>query len=88
MKGSPHRALHRSRPSPLSSRPTERARLLDLLEQLHEEDWQRPTPCPGWTVLGLACHQLGGDFGLLSRRRDSYMGTPSPEGLSEDEFID
>src|SRR5262245_50017489 len=47
-----------------------------------------PEPCPGWTVVGLATHLLGNDFGLLSRRRDNYMGTPSPEGLSEGEFID
>jgi hypothetical protein len=31
---------------------------------------------------------LGDDFGLLARRRDHYMGTPPPEGLTEDEFID
>lgn len=66
----------------------ERARLLDLLQSLRDEDWQRPSPCPGWTVLGLAGHLLGDDFGLLARRRDHYMGTPPPEGLSEDEFID
>lgn len=66
----------------------ERVRLLGLLAYLGEEDWQRPTPCPDWTVLGLACHLLGDDLGLLARRRDHYMGTPSPEGLSESEFID
>jgi uncharacterized protein (TIGR03083 family) len=65
----------------------ERTRLLDLLHDLREEDWQRPSPCPGWTVLGLAAHLLGGDLGLLSRRRDHYLGTPPPDGLSESEFI-
>lgn len=39
-------------------------------------------------MLGLASHLLGDDLGLLSRRRDKYMGTPSPVGLSEGEFID
>lgn len=66
----------------------ERVRLLDLLTGLHEEDWQRPSACPGWTVLGLTCHLLGDDVGLLSRRRDGYMGTPAPESLSEGELID
>jgi uncharacterized protein (TIGR03083 family) len=66
----------------------ERARLLDLLKDLEEQDWQRPSPCPGWTVLGLASHLLGDDFGILARLRDNYMGTASPEGLSEGEFID
>ncbi len=66
----------------------ERTRLLDLLKSLREDDWRRPSPCPGWTVLGLASHLLGDDFSLLSRQRDNYMGTASPEGLSEGEFID
>ena len=62
--------------------------MLDLLKGLDERDWERPTPCPGWTVLGLAGHLLGDDFGVLSWRRDNYMGTASPAGLSEGEFID
>jgi uncharacterized protein (TIGR03083 family) len=66
----------------------ERQRLLVLLKELGESDWQRPTRCPGWTVLGLASHLLGDDLGLLSRRRDDYMGTPSPESVTEAEFID
>lgn len=66
----------------------ERNRLLDLLKGLHEDDWQRLSPCPGWTVLGLASHLLGDDFGILSRRRDNYMGTVSPGDLSESAFID
>ena len=65
----------------------ERARLSELLGGLEPDDWQRPTPCPGWTVLGLCCHLLGDDFGLLSRQRDGYHGTPSPEGPSEAEFV-
>ena len=54
---------------------------------LEPDDWQRPTPCPGWTVLGLCCHLLGDDLGLLSRQRDGYHGTPSPEGPGEAEFV-
>jgi uncharacterized protein (TIGR03083 family) len=65
----------------------ERARLSELLGGLEPGDWQRPSPCPGWTVLGLCCHLLGDDFGLLSRQRDGYHGTPSPEGPGEAEFV-
>jgi uncharacterized protein (TIGR03083 family) len=72
--------------APLSD--IERARLLECLRHLRDEDWQRASPCPGWTVLGLVAHLLGNDVGLLSRRRDHYLGTPPPDGLSEDEFID
>jgi uncharacterized protein (TIGR03083 family) len=66
----------------------ERARLLDLVHELKPEVWQRPSPCPSWSVHGLVTHLLGDDLGLLSRRRDEYLGTPSPDCQSEAEFID
>jgi len=53
----------------------ERARLSELLRGLEPGDWQRPSPCPGWTVLGLCCHLLGDDLGLLSRQRDGYTAS-------------
>ena len=65
----------------------ERARLSELLDDLEPAGWQRPSPCPGWTVLGLCCHLLGVDFSLLAWGRDGYLGTPAPEGASEAEFI-
>lgn len=49
--------------------------LLALFEDLPAEAWERPTVCPGWTVKDVAAHLLGGDVGILSRRRDGY--TPS-----------
>lgn len=67
---------------------TERGRLLGLLRHLDGADWQRPTPCPGWTVLDLARHLVGDDLALLARQRDSYLGTPAPDGLTEAGFID
>jgi uncharacterized protein (TIGR03083 family) len=51
----------------------ERERLLGLLVGLTADDWQRPTPCPGWTVLDLANHLLGDDLGWLARNRDGYL---------------
>lgn len=36
----------------------------------------------------MACHLLGDDLGLLSRRRDHYLGTPAPEFLTEGQYID
>ena len=35
---------------------TERAWLADFLEQLPEQDWQRPSLCEGWTVRDVAAH--------------------------------
>ena len=66
----------------------ERARLLKLLATVSETDWQKPSPCPEWTVLGLCAHLVGNDLSLLSRYRDQYHGTPSPEGLAEADFIE
>ena len=58
----------------------ERDRLTELLDGLQAADWERPSPCPGWTVLGLCCHLVGDDLGLLARNRDGYHGTPAPAG--------
>jgi uncharacterized protein (TIGR03083 family) len=66
---------------------TERERLTELLAGLDPADWQRPSPCPGWSVLGLCTHLLGDDLGFLARHRDGYHGTPGPERASEEEFV-
>ncbi len=52
--------------------PPERQHLLQLLVQLGEEEWQRPTVCAGWTVKDIALHLLGDDIGWLSRNRDAF----------------
>ncbi|MPY96074.1 MAG: hypothetical protein GEV08_24345 [Acidimicrobiia bacterium] len=47
------------------------------------------SPCPGWTVLGLACHVLGDDLGSLARDRDRHFGTPPPaDADTADAFAD
>ena len=66
----------------------ERGRLLDLLNSLEPKDWSRETPCPAWRVLGLVSHLVNGDLGVLSRDRDHYLGTRSPDGADESEFIE
>ncbi len=38
---------------------TELARLLDVIDQLTEEDWSRPTDCDGWDVKALLSHAFG-----------------------------
>ena len=65
----------------------ERQRLLGVLGSLDETDWDRPSPCPGWSVLGLATHLLGGDLSVLAWQRDDHRGTPAPDGLDERGFI-
>jgi uncharacterized protein (TIGR03083 family) len=63
----------------------ERDRLLRVLDSLDPEDWDRDSPCPGWTVLGLTCHLLGGDLSTLSRQRDGHFGTEPPDGLADND---
>ena len=46
--------------------------LLDVLETLTPEEWDLPTPCPGWSVHDLAAHILGDEVGQLSMGRDDY----------------
>jgi uncharacterized protein (TIGR03083 family) len=65
----------------------ERARLSELLAGLDPADWDRPSPCPGWSVLGLCSHLVGDDLGFLARHRDGHYGTPGPPDASESEFI-
>jgi uncharacterized protein (TIGR03083 family) len=49
-----------------------RTRLLELLAGLSEEDWTRPTAASRWSVKDVAAHLLGGDVGILSRKRDAF----------------
>ncbi len=64
--------------------PNLRARLLELLADLSDEDWSRPTAAPLWCVKDVAAHLLGGDVGILSRRRDSFQPTGKTFDLYED----
>ncbi len=46
--------------------------LLALLGSLSADDWKRPTVCAGWSVKDIALHLLGGEVGILSRKRDQF----------------
>lgn len=47
--------------------------LLALLTSLSADDWNKPTAAARWSVKDIAQHLLGGEVGILSRRRDSYL---------------
>jgi len=64
--------------------PELRVHLLELLSSLAEEDWNKPTAAPLWTVKDVAAHLLGGDIGNLSRRRDAYQPAGKSIGSYED----
>ena len=46
--------------------------LIDLLASLGSEEWNAPTPCPGWSVRDLATHIIGDEVGQLSGGRDGF----------------
>lgn len=58
--------------------PELHAGLLDVLAQLSPAQWQQPTACAGWSVHDVALHLLGGDIGILSRKRDRYSLPNAP----------
>jgi uncharacterized protein (TIGR03083 family) len=52
--------------------------LRDLLAGLTDAEWKVPTGAGSWTVHAVVAHLLGGDVGILSRRRDQYFGPGGP----------
>jgi uncharacterized protein (TIGR03083 family) len=58
--------------------PKVHASLLDLLSDLKPGDWEKPTVCSRWSVKDIAAHLLGGQLGILSRKRDGYAFSGSP----------
>lgn len=56
----------------------ERAALLEILGDLSDAEWALPTACPGWTVKDVALHILGGDVGIVARKRDGFH-VPLPD---------
>jgi uncharacterized protein (TIGR03083 family) len=64
--------------------PLLRLRLLELLTSLSNEDWDRRTIAPLWSVKDIACHLLGGDLGVLSRSRDAFRSNPTPSPNNKD----
>lgn len=52
--------------------------LVNLLSGTSAEDWDKPTACSRWSVKDIAAHLLGGQFGILSRKRDGYAYSASP----------
>jgi uncharacterized protein (TIGR03083 family) len=61
--------------------PELRHHLLELLESLTDKEWSLPTAARLWTVKDTALHLLGGDMGILSRKRDAF--TPSGRSLEK-----
>jgi uncharacterized protein (TIGR03083 family) len=59
-----------------------------LLLELRDEEWARPTVCPGWSVQDIAAHVLGDHVSRLARSRDGYRGAGPRAGETLPVFID
>lgn len=66
------------------------ARVADLLDDLADQDWDRPTDCPDWDVRAMAGHVLGmvQTFSGLSRFVPDMAGATSAAHKNRVEFID
>ena len=53
-------------------------RLMEVLNTLSSEDWQRPTVCGRWTVKDIAAHMLDTQIRILSSGRDGSPLPPPP----------
>lgn len=51
-------------------------KLIELLQSLSVEDWQKQTIAPLWKVKDIAAHLLDGNIRNLSIARDNYVGAP------------
>ena len=65
----------------------ERAALLEVLESLTPDEWERlATACAGWSVQDIAAHLLADNVGRLSRGRDGHENPEFGIGL-EDRYL-
>ena len=57
--------------------------LLGLAAELTEDDWERPTACPGWTVRDVYSHVIGIESGLLGRSPAPVLEDHGPHVRNE-----
>jgi uncharacterized protein (TIGR03083 family) len=56
--------------------PELQSKLMDVLTNLSEDDWNKPTVCPDWSVRDIAAHLLDGDIRKLSSGHDGFQSPP------------
>ena len=56
-------------------------KLIEVLQSLSEDDWNKRTIAPLWTVKDIAVHLLDGNIRALSMARDGYFGV-QPENIN------
>ncbi|XVQ10536.1 maleylpyruvate isomerase family mycothiol-dependent enzyme [Spirillospora sp. CA-255316] len=64
------------------------AAFIGALRGLGDDEWDRPTVCPGWSVKDVAAHVLGDHAGRLSMFRDGHRVLAPRDGEAFTAFID
>lgn len=63
-------------------------KLIQVLQSLNSEDWERKTISPKWNVKDIAAHLLDGNIRALSMLRDGYFGEKAENINSYLELLD
>lgn len=67
---------------------TEYSRMFDVLNELSDDDWLRPTDCPAWDVRAVAGHVLGMAEGFASLREWIHQMRAGSAAAGDGPFID
>lgn len=79
-----------ARPESTKVARTEIQRIVDLLNAIDDQDWNRPTDCPAWDVRALSGHVLGmvQTFSTLSRFVPDMLAATTAAKKNKQVFID
>jgi uncharacterized protein (TIGR03086 family) len=58
----------------------------DALATVHPDDWDRPTPCEGWTVRQLASHLAAAPERFLQQARGEEVDWSAPAEVAEGQW--
>ena len=62
-------------------------KLLQLLRELKDEQWNLPTLAPLWSVKDVASHLLDGTLRGISASRDGYFGKAAPQSHEYQDLV-
>ncbi|MDW3650035.1 MAG: maleylpyruvate isomerase N-terminal domain-containing protein [Bacteroidia bacterium] len=63
-------------------------KLLEVLRELNEEEWNSSTLAPLWSVKDVASHILDGTLRGISSSRDGYFGNAAPKSDDYQDLVD
>jgi uncharacterized protein (TIGR03083 family) len=62
-------------------------KLMELLESLSPDDWEKQTVAKAWKVKDVVSHLLDGNIRALSTQRDRFFGEQPPTGNSYNDLV-